>query len=179
MIDAEENVSALDTQLLLDLYKLGKGVMLFVNKWDQISNTQMEHWQRDLRIRFPFLQHVPIICGSALEKRNTEKVFSCAKALYEKSHQKIATSTINAAIIKAMNDMHPPFIKSKRLRVYYATQLGSAPIRIALFVNHKHLLTKNYEKYLNNTLKRTLDLKNVPLFFYVRPKKPQKEPICM
>lgn len=175
LIDAEEKISSLDTQLLHDLHALGKGVILFVNKWDTISHTQMEHWRRDVRIRYPFLKHVPIICGSALQKRNIDEIFSAAKQLYKKNHQDISTSTINQIMTKAMNDLHPPFVHAKRLRVYYATQVGRAPIRIALFVNHKHLMTRSYEKYLINTLKRELKIQDIPLFLHIKPKKSSVE----
>jgi GTP-binding protein len=54
-------------------------------------------------------------------------------------------------------------VKGRRLKFYYATQVGMRPIRIKLFVNSPSLLTPAYEKYLQRCLRETFGLAGAPL----------------
>ena len=38
-------------------------------------------------------------------------------------------------ILDAADRVQPPMVRSRRLKIYYCTQIGTKPIRIKLFVN--------------------------------------------
>ena len=59
----------------------------------------------------------------------------------------------------------PPSFKGRRLKIYYCTQTGVAPIRIDCFVNDKRLIHFSYLRYLENQLRANFDLEGTPIEF--------------
>jgi GTP-binding protein len=62
-------------------------------------------------------------------------------------------------------------VVGKRLRVYYLTQVESAPPKFVLFVNNPDLLVESYRKFLVNQLRAAFHFTGAPLFFELRGKK--------
>ncbi|HKK65291.1 MAG TPA: ribosome biogenesis GTPase Der, partial [Clostridia bacterium] len=48
-------------------------------------------------------------------------------------------------------------------KVYYATQVGSSPVRFLIFVNRKKGFPKSYVQYLTNSIRKELGFTNVPI----------------
>jgi GTP-binding protein len=60
------------------------------------------------------------------------------------------------------------------VKFYYATQIGTAPPTIALFVNKAHALPASYEKYLTSQLREALGFDNAPIKLVFRPRREEK-----
>ena len=51
----------------------------------------------------------------------------------------------------------------KRLKMYYIAQFGTSPPRIAIEINDRKLVTRDYAYFLENRLRAKFDLHGVPL----------------
>ena len=51
----------------------------------------------------------------------------------------------------------------KRLRAYYAAQVGESPPRFAIQVNDRKLITRDWAYFLENALRDRYDLQGIPL----------------
>ena len=60
-------------------------------------------------------------------------------------------------------------------RIYYATQVGTAPPTIVLFVNSPQLFDATYQRYLLNVFREKLPFRDIPIKLYLRARK-QTEP---
>ena len=112
-----------------------------------------------------FLPESPIIYVSALEKIDLGQILICARKLEEIQNRKFATSRINSVIKGLMFRNSPSLVKGKRLKIYYAVQVGKRPIRIRLFCNRAVYLEDNYRKYLENGFISEFQLKGCPIQF--------------
>ena len=56
-----------------------------------------------------------------------------------------------------------PVRRGKRLRLYYAAQIGRRPPRIAIQVNDRQLITRDWAYFLENRLREHYALEGVPL----------------
>ena len=57
----------------------------------------------------------------------------------------------------------PPAKRGRRLRLYYAAQVGESPPRIAIQVNDRKLISRDWAYHLENRMRETYELDGVPL----------------
>ena len=53
-------------------------------------------------------------------------------------------------------------------KIYYATQVGTAPPTIVLFVNSPSLFDATYQRYLLNVFREKLPFRDIPIKLYLR-----------
>jgi GTP-binding protein len=53
-------------------------------------------------------------------------------------------------------------------KIYYATQVGTAPPTVVLFVNKPSLFDATYQRYLLNVFRKKLPFNDVPMKLYLR-----------
>ncbi len=168
MLDAREGISTQDKQIAKEIEDAGKGCIILLNKWDLIHGFRMEHCLKGVQDDSPFLKHCPIIAISAMLGRNVDQIFTEVNQVYAYLNQKIPTPQLNTFMEKAIQLNHPPLITGKRLRIYYLTQVSTAPPRFALFVNYPDLLTDNYKKYLMNQFRDKFKFSGAPITFHLK-----------
>lgn len=179
ILSADEGITDQDKQIAQSIEESGKGCILLLNKWDLIKGVQMEPVYRDLNEALPFFQHMPKLCISATTGRNceAEKIAELIDTVYENLTFRISTGELNRLIAQAL-ETHPPSMMQggKRLHIYYATQAGTQPPEIVLFVNNKTLLQLSYLRYLQNEIRKVHPFTGCPLKLTVKQKKKREKP---
>ncbi|MFN0065842.1 MAG: ribosome biogenesis GTPase Der [Chlamydiales bacterium] len=176
VLDAQEGVSAQDKRIASQIEKSGKGCLVLLNKWDLVKGFRMEGCLRSIREECPFLNHCPIIFTSAQTGRNLEQIIPEAVKVYTALTQRMTTHQLNTFIEKAIQLNPPSMINGKRLRIYYLTQVASAPPRFVLFVNNTELLTDTYKRYLTNQFRLQYNLLGTPIRISLKGKKVREKP---
>lgn len=180
MLDATEGITHQEKRIARLIEEAGKGCILLFNKWDLVKGVRMEHCLSSLKEEASFLAYCPVLCLSAQTGRNVAKIFSEVERVKEQLHRRVATAELNRVIERAMQLTHPPRVRGKRLRVYYATQATTKPPRMVCFVNHPDLMTESYRRYLYNQIRKTYGFAGTPLLFELRGKKqPEKCPSAL
>lgn len=175
MLDAQQGITHQEKRIARMIEEAGKGCILLFNKWDLVKGVRMEHCLRTLREEVHFLAYCPAVFISAQTGRNVHEVFSHVDKVKEQLERRVGTGDLNRTIERAMQLTHPPRVRGKRLRVYYATQVTTQPPRVVCFVNHTDLMTEPYRRYLYNQLRKTYSFSGVPLIFELRGKKEQSD----
>jgi GTPase len=176
MIDCEEGITTQDKRIATEIEEAGKGCVVFFNKWDTIKEQRMEHWLRDVRELLPFLGYCPVIFGSAKTGRNIESILEQVAIVEEERNTRITTGQLNKFLVAAMQRNHPPMLQGKRLRIYYMTQVGTAPPRFLLFVNYPKLMSPTYQRYLMNQFRETFPFTGNPLTFQLKQRERKSSP---
>ncbi|PIS01312.1 MAG: ribosome biogenesis GTPase Der [Chlamydiae bacterium CG10_big_fil_rev_8_21_14_0_10_35_9] len=171
VIDANEGLTSQEKRIINQIESEGKGLVIFLNKWDLVKGFRMEHSIQAIYEESPFIKHCPIIVGSAKEKRNITDIFEKVNEVQENLAKKLSTSELNQFIEKCFQKVHPPMILGKRLRVYYMTQKTTNPPRFILFINYPNLMTKAYKNYLINSFRQEYAFTGCPIEFILRGKK--------
>ncbi len=168
VLDAREGVTAYDKRIAKEIEDQGKGCILLFNKWDLVKGFRMEHCLQGVEEEVPFLLHCPKLFISALTGRNVDKIFPLAQEVAAAAKLRISTGQLNKFIGRAMQRVHPPMIKGKRLRIYYLAQVSIEPPTFVLFINYPHLMLDSYQKYLINQFRETFPFSGVPLIFRLK-----------
>lgn len=178
MLDSFEGITAQEKRIANAIEAKGKSCVLLFNKWDLVKKLQMEHAMRGVHEEMPFLTHCPTLFLSATERRNLEKIFPLIDKVYAERYRRITTGQLNKFIEGCLQKYHPPLLIGKRLRIYYMTQVATAPPKFVVFVNNPTLMTDTYKKYLVNQFRKTYSFSGCPIVFELRGKAPQAKTIA-
>jgi GTP-binding protein len=81
---------------------------------------------------------------------------------------RLPTGLLNRTLVEAAERTQPPMVGGRRLRVYYATQVGTAPVALRLFVNDPKLATRPFLDYLVRRVRERFGLEGAPVVLSCR-----------
>lgn len=171
ILDSYEGFTTQEKRIASAIEAKGKSCILLFNKWDQVKGLRMEHALRGVREAVPFLAYCPALFMSAKQGRNVNQILPLVQEVYQNRSIRLTTGVLNKFVALCIQKCHPPMIVGKRLRVYYLTQVESAPPKFVLFVNNPDLMVEAYRKFLVNQLRAAFHFTGAPLFFELRGKK--------
>lgn len=176
MIDANEGVTDQDAKIAGEAHEAGKGIIIVVNKWDEIEkdNNTTEKFKKDIYNRLSYLNYAPIIFISAKTGQRINKLFELINQVAANNSMRMNTSVINQVLNEAIALVQPPTDKGKRLKIFYMTQASTKPPTFVVFVNDKDLFHFSYERYLINQLRKEFGLQGTPIRMIVREKKEER-----
>lgn len=177
MIDANEGVSEQDSKIIGEAHEAGKGIIIAVNKWDEVEkdNNTTEKFKKEIYNELPFATYAPIIFISAKTGQRVNKLFEMINSVASQNALRVSTAVLNQVINEAIAVVQPPTDKGKRLKIFYGTQASTKPPTFVIFVNRKELFHFSYERYLVNCIRNNFGLEGTPVRIIVREKKDEKE----
>lgn len=155
MIDSAEGVTEQDKKIAGIAHEAGKGIIIAVNKWDLIekdTNT-MNRFTKEIRNELPFMHYAPLLFISVLKKQRLNQIIPLVKHVSNQCSMRIPTGQLNGLIADAVLMNQPPSDKGKKLKIYYAAQIGVKPPLFALKVNSRELMHFSYARYLENKIR--------------------------
>jgi GTP-binding protein len=175
MMDASEGVTDQDVTIASYALDRGRGCIILVNKWDLVekNSATAKTYTDTVQERLPFLKFAPVLTVSALTGQRAFKIFDWVERVHEQFTTRVGTGRLNKALEAQVRKHQPPVHRGKRIRFYYATQVGSAPPTFICFVNYPEGIHASYKRYLINELRESLGLNLTPvrLFFRKREKR--------
>jgi GTPase len=155
LMDASEGVVEQDTKIVGQVLMTKKGCILIANKWDLCRKDPdvRDKILSDLHRKFTFIRHAPVIFVSALKGFQRKKIFQSIEEVMAGYTLRISTGELNRAFEKALASNPPPSYKGKLTRLYYITQVHSAPPTFVIFANDPKRVKESYRRYLDNFLR--------------------------
>jgi len=172
MVDAERGFEAQDLNIFSLVEKNHKGVVILVNKWDLIEKQTNTHkqFEADIREKIMPFKDVPIVFTSVLSKQRIFKAVESAIDVYKNRSRKISTSQLNDFILPIIQQMPPPAIKGKYVKIKFATQLPTSFPAFAFFCNLPQYIREPYKRFIENKLREQFNFSGVPMEIYFRQK---------
>lgn len=172
VIDAKEGIIEHDKHIASYAIDAGKGLVLCVNKWDQVKNPDMaiKEWTKEIANNFQFMPYVKTVFLSALTKKRIHTLMPEVIKAYESNHTELKTNLLNDVIMEAVSLHQPPSFKGKRLKISFVVQTDNCPPKITFHVNNKNLVHFSYERYLENKIRESFDLTGTPIILQFKNK---------
>jgi GTPase len=165
--DASEGVTSEDLRVAELAMKSGCATVIALNKFD-VTRTDLA--DAKARIVRRVRQRPPVLACSARTGRGVEKVLERAIALAQKRAERIPTPELNRFLADVVASRPPPTKRGRRLRTYYAAQVGTRPPRFAIQVNDRRLISRDWAYHLENRLRERYGFEGVPLIIDLIPK---------
>lgn len=119
MLDAKEGVTAQDAKIAGEAHEAGKGVIIVVNKWDEVEkdNQTMENYKKDVYNKLSYLSYAPIMFISAKTGQRVNKLYEMINMVASQNALRVSTSVLNDVLSEAVTIVQPPTDKGKRLKI--------------------------------------------------------------
>ena len=165
LMDASEGPKLQDKKLAAKIMEAKKGCILMINKWDlaEEGGVTQTKYEPALRKEVPFLNFAPLLFVSNETGYNIRKSIEIIDYVASRIETQMTTGVLNRVIQDAVAKTPPPIVKGRALKVYYATQSGTKPIFIKLFVNNTLRATPTYKRYLISQLRKAFGLEGAPV----------------
>lgn len=173
-LDPTQGVARLDKQLADYIIKQYKPCLFVVNKWDLMRAESEEtpdlmgKYAYSVQHAFRTMSYAPLAFITAKTGKNVKALLNLAQAMFKQANRRVSTGTLNRVLRDAVA-AHPPAMRENRSpKIYYATQVGTAPPTIVLFVNSPGLFDAPYQRYLMNVFREKLPFRDIPIKLYLR-----------
>lgn len=166
VLNAEEGIRELDKHVAGYAHDAGRGVIIVVNKWDLIKNhnqATMTDFTNLIRSQFQYLSYAPIIFVSAKTKQRLNQLPELIAEVEEHHQRRVKSSVLNDVLVDAQAANPTPLVNGQRLRIYYMTQVATAPPTFVCFVNDPDLMHFSYQRYLENRIRAAFDFTGTPI----------------
>jgi len=165
LIDAVEGLSDQDKKIAYQIVKDGRGVILGMNKWDQLPKVknQVEAYTDRVRFLFPILDFAPVVPLSAKDGTGIPELLTTALKVNRQLHQRIETSKLNEMLKIWMEDIPTAQVKGVIYKIRYLTQVSTLPVKFVAFGNHGKDTPGSLKEYIVNRIRKDLGFQDVPV----------------
>ena len=171
VLNAEEGIREIDKHIAGYAHEAGCGVIIVVNKWDTLKEKDhrtMTDFTNLIRQEFQYLSYAPIIFVSAKTKQRLNQLPGLIEEVNAHHKRRIQSSVLNNVLMDAIAANPTPTQNGKRLRIYYGTQVATAPPTFVIFVNDPELMHFSYQRYLENQIRQAFDFSGTPIHLIKR-----------
>lgn len=174
VVDAADGMHVQDLRIANDAWERGAGVIVAVNKWDLIedkdSNTAVRG-ERELKARAPFLAFIPFLYTSAKTGQRVLRLLDLILTVAEEREKRVPTAEVNRVLEELIGRQQPPQPVGASVRLFYATQIGTAPPRFAVVASRPEAIPESYTRYLANGFREAWEFTGAPLNIKFRRKR--------
>lgn len=173
LIDASVGVTEQDAKIAGYAHNNNKAIVIAVNKWDIVEKDTytMKNMEMDIRNKLSFAQYAPIIFISVLKGQRITDLLNLIEIVDSNYHTRIKTGVLNTILQDAIMMNPTPQDKGRRLKIFYISQVQTAPPKFLLHVNDKDLMHFSYLRYIENQIRQNYRLNGVPFVFEIRERK--------
>ena len=142
----------------------GCAMIIVLNKWDLVEGPEAKAEVRErIEDRMTFVGYAPVVATCALTGKKVDRIWEAVDKAYAGFSQTISTNKLNSWLSSIRETGHTVSQGKAVLRMKYVTQTGTCPPHFTVFVNRPDLVTDNYERFLENRLRKTFDLEGTPI----------------
>ncbi len=176
VLDAEQGPTLQDKKIAALIQAYHRGCIVVINKWDLVQGKVKERdYAEAFRRLVPFLDFAPLLFLSARTGYQVRTLLEAIDHVAESVQTRLPTGLLNRTLIDAYDRATPPSVRGKRLKIYYATQVGVDPVRLALFVNDPRSWVSAYETYLLKAIRARFGLEGAPVLLMGKAKRGREE----
>jgi GTP-binding protein len=173
LLDGFEGLTDQDARIAEFAEENGRALIFIVNKWDLVEKetSTLEQYKKRIRKEIKTLDYVPILFISALTGQRVSKLFETIDAVISEHRKRIATAKLNQWLQEIFQNNPPPLAGSRTVKLYYISQVTTAPPTFVLFTNEPRGITEPYLRYLMRQLRERYGFTGTPLRILLRRRK--------
>jgi GTP-binding protein len=183
VIDATEDVSALDASIAGYAHESGRSVIIVVNKWDLMISRQhqtgrpskagrmqeskrpadREAYEERVRDALKFLSYAPVLFVSAATGNGADKIWPVLNEVATERRKRITTGEMNR-FLKYVDFERASVPMRQRVKILYLTQASVSPPTFVLFTDRAVKLHFSYQRFLENQIRRAFGFVGTPIW---------------
>ena len=170
VLSAPEMVVSLDQRLAGLIKTAAKGLLVLVNKWDQLpesasSGPGLQLFQDRLRQEFAFVPWLDWLPVSAVSGFNLDQIMDRVGRIRQVRDQQFNLNRLNTWLRQVVNQQPPPGRVGRKPRLGYICQVGQAPPAFQFFGRNLNRLHWSYRRFLENQFRSQFQVQGTALVF--------------
>jgi GTP-binding protein len=181
LMGAQEGVCEQDKKIAALAARAGRGVILALNKIDLLAGAragreagakaraqaQLREIEEKVRFFFPLLDFAPLVALSAATGSGVDRLLNEVLEVGRQLGRQVPTGKLNQAVKRWVAEYSLP-VRGRNVKIRYATQTGTNPVRFLFFVNSLRQFPERYLAYLKNRIRAELGFGKVPVDIALR-----------
>ena len=163
IIDGRVGVTEQDLKLLGFVLECGKALVIAINKWDGMSESERDHARITIDRHLDFVKFAKVHFISALHGSGVGNMFESINEAYASAIKKLPTPLLTRLLQKAQVTHSPPLVSGRRIKLRYAHSGGNNPPTIIIHGNQVQALPESYRKFLASFFQKHLKLQGTPV----------------
>jgi GTP-binding protein len=163
VLDARQEIAEQDAHIAGFILDAGRALVVAINKWEGLSETQRDQVKRDGARKLGFLNFARFHFISALQGQGVGAVLRSADAAYAAAMSRLPTPRLTRMLQIAVQQQQPPRSGMVRPKLRYAHQGGHNPPRIIIHGSALDRISDTYRRYLERFFRDAFKLTGTPL----------------
>ncbi len=170
MLDAKDVISKQDKRIAGIAVEAGKGLILFVNKADELTAEEKVEKEAEVRASLPFCRYASILFGSAKTRDGILKIFPVIESIQRNRTRRIPQKELMRWYQDAISRVPSQVLgKSK-----FITQAEDTPPTFVLFVKNAKKVDVSQLRALENNIRSTFAFEGTPIKWITKEPKPHE-----
>jgi len=176
VLDGSDQFADQDARLLRLVQDRGRGLCVVVNKIDLWRSGRRKKYLQDLARGMRFVAWAPVVELSALTGEGVDRLLPQADRVQQSVHKRVATADLNRFVSDSLSNLQPPLVRGKRAKIFYITQAEVNPPTFIAWVNDPARVPRNYQRYLENRLRKRFPFPGTPLRWIFKKRRARTKP---
>ncbi len=159
MLDAMDVVSKQDKRIASIAVDEGKGIIIVINKADQMDAETRIEKEMEVRASFPFCRFAPVIFTSAETRENLLKLFLIIDTVARNRLRRIPTKDLLRWYEETVHRVPSRALSKSK----FITQGGEVPPTFVVFVKNPQKIDVTQMRFLENNIRKTFDFDGAPI----------------
>ncbi|MDD5749259.1 MAG: ribosome biogenesis GTPase Der [Patescibacteria group bacterium] len=165
--DASQELSFQDKRLIDETQKMGKGLIILINKWDLVPDKSTDSAHKFTRYYqgfFPFINWAPMIFCSAKEKIRIKKILETILEVHSEKNKFISENALSKLLQQIIKKHKPSRGKgTNHPYIYSLKQLETNPPYFTIKLSFKSSLHESYLRFIENNLRYKFGFIGTPI----------------
>lgn len=177
VVDSVDRLTEQDVRIIGYVHEQNKPSIIVMNKWDLIEKDDktINKFEQKLSEDLKFMDYYVSLYVSALTGTRVTKIMPTVVKVLENASRRITTGVLNEILHEAVAVKEPPTKKGRRLKLLFATQAGVKPPTFVIFVNDPDLMHFSYLRYIENCIRKYLELDGTPIKIVLKTRSEKEE----
>ena len=173
VLDASQKLSEQDVRIAGLVHEQKKPSVVVINKWDLVEKNQhtMDFYKSQLDEDLKFMSYYVPVFVSAKTGQRVDDIMQKVLEVFQNASRQTSTSILNEILQDAVSLSQPPSRYGKRIKFFFISQNGTNPPKFVIQTNESKLVHYSYQRYLENCLRRNIQLSGTPIEIVFKDKK--------
>ena len=173
VLDASQKLSEQDVRIAGLVHEQKKPSVVVINKWDLVEKNQhtMDFYKSQLDEDLKFMAYYVPVFVSAKTGQRVDDIMQKVLEVFQNASRQTSTSILNEILQDAVSLSQPPSRYGKRIKFFFISQNGTNPPKFVIQTNESKLVHYSYQRYLENCLRRNIQLSGTPIEIVFKDKK--------
>ncbi len=163
VLDINDYFEKINSKIISLVCSENRGYIVLVNKIDSVKNFSRSDVIKHLYNLNPQINESPIFFVSAKDGKGFKDLDKVLKKQLKTWNTRIKTNVLNRWLTNVVKENPPPLKNGNIVKLKYIVQVSVSPPKFNIFSNFPNSLNNQYKRYVSNKLKRSFDLKGMPV----------------